>query len=53
MEILSDYGFDTEKNIGNNVWLARKAFKEYGSNEQDVIRNIFEELKKLRNSLTT
>ena len=50
---MSDYGFDTEKNIGNNAWLARKAFKEYGSNEQDVIRNIFEELKNLRNSLTT
>lgn len=49
MEILSDYGFDTEKNIGNNVWLARKAFKEYGSDEQDVTRNILEELKNLRN----
>ncbi len=49
-EFLSNYGFDTEKTIGNNVWLARKAFKKYGSNEQDVIRNIFEELKNLRNS---
>ena len=48
-DILSDYGFDTEKNIGNNVWLARKAFKEYGSDEQDVTRNIIEELKNLRN----
>lgn len=48
-DILSDYGFDTEKNIGNNVWLARKAFKEYGSDEQDVTRNILEELKNLRN----
>ena len=48
-DILSDYGFDTEKNIGNNVWLARKAFKEYGSDERDVTRNILEELKNLRN----
>ena len=48
-DILSDYGFDTEKNIGNNVWLARKAFKEYGFDEQDVTRNILEELKNLRN----
>lgn len=50
-DILSDYGFDTEKTIGNNVWLARKAFKEYGSNEQDVTRNIIEELMDLRNHL--
>lgn len=50
-EILSDYGFDTEKTIGNNVWLARKAFKEYGSNEQDVTRNILEELKNLHDHL--
>lgn len=51
-DILSDYGFDTQKTIGNNVWLARKAFKEYGFNEQDVTRNILEELKNLRNRLT-
>lgn len=50
-EILSDYGFDTEKAIGNNLWLARKAFKEYGLNEQDVIRNILEELMNLHNHL--
>ena len=50
-DILSDYGFDTEKTIGNNVWLARKAFKEYGSKEQDITCNILEELKNLRNRL--
>lgn len=49
--ILSEFGFDTEKSNGNKVWLARKAFKEYGSNEQDVTRNILEELKNLHDHL--
>lgn len=35
----------------SNIWLVRKAFKEYGFNDQDVIRNILEELKNLRNRL--
>lgn len=49
--LLKEFGFDTEKYSGKIIWLARKAFKDYGSNEQDIIDNILEEINNLRNRL--
>ena len=46
-DILASFGYDTEKSNANCVWLGRKAFKEYGMNEQDIVDNILAELEKL------
>lgn len=52
-DILSDFGFDTEKSNKNKAWLARKCFKEYGVSEKTVVAHILDELEKLRNRFRT